>query len=148
MASDATERLFREADTQLATQSARAEALATRSGTLVAAIAVAASLLAAVTDDDARGGWLWGAFVFLGASAVTGILVLCMARLAPGPAATQLVRWAGTSDGDILGDLFAVKVLTVEANRAVLARVELMFYTQAVLAAVATGVTLFVVGKS
>ena len=86
-----TERLFAAVDARLAEQAARADALATRAGVMVAAIAVAASLLAGQVGGEST--VLWATYIAVGAAALAGILVLCMARLTSGPSAAQLTLW-------------------------------------------------------
>ena len=59
-----TDRLFAAVDARLAEQAARADALATRAGIMVAAIAVAASLLAGQVGSDSK--VLWATYAALG----------------------------------------------------------------------------------
>jgi hypothetical protein len=140
-----TDRLFAAVEARLAEQAARADALATRAGIMVAAIAVAASLLAGQVGSDSK--VLWATYAALGTAAMAGILVLCMARLTGGPSAAQLTLWGSQVDDQLMTELFAAKVLSVETNQAVLARVELLFYAQAAATAAATGLTLIEVGR-
>ena len=148
MAGEGADRLFGEVDLRLAQQSARADALATRSGVMVAAIAVAASLLAGRLPSGQGRGWFITSIVLLGLSVVAGLLVLCMARISFGPAPTQLAVWASSSPTDSsVGPLFASKASTIEANEPKLARVEVVFYIQALTAGLATGAALYAVGR-
>jgi hypothetical protein len=139
------DRLFAAVDARLAEQAARADALATRAGIMVAAIAVAASLLAGQVGSDSK--ILWATYAALGAAALAGILVLCMARLTSGPSAAQLTLWGSQVDDQLMSELFAAKVISVETNQAVLARVEVLFYVQAAATAAATALTLVEVGR-
>lgn len=144
---DIADRLFAEVDLRLSWQQARADAFATRSGVMVAAIAVASSLL--VTDQGNKIGsrLLTAVLLTLGVAALAGIAVLCMARLGAGPPATQLAQWAGSSDRSAGEELFVGKVLTVAANDSVLTRVEVVFYVQAVFTAVSTSLALYAIGR-
>jgi hypothetical protein len=111
---------------------------------MVAAIAVAASLLAGQVGGDST--VLWATYTALGAAALAGILVLCMARLTSGPSAAQLTLWGSQVDDQLMSELFAAKVLSVETNQAVLTRVEVLFYAQAAATVTATALTLIEVG--
>ena len=133
-----TDRLFAAVEARLAEQTARADALATRAGIMVAAIAVATGHTSKV---------LWATYAALGTAAMAGILVLCMARLTGGPSAAQLTLWGSQVDDQLMSELFAAKVLSVETNQAVLARVEVLFYAQAAATAAATALTLIEVGR-
>jgi hypothetical protein len=131
--------LFAEVDRQLGEQRAHADSLASRAGLLIAATAVAASLLAGrlqnpkvVLGDSV----LWG----LGVAGLTGVLVLVMARLTVGPSPAQLGTWS--SGGRHIGTLLAAKITTVEANGRALVRTEVMFYAQATATVASVGLLL------
>lgn len=145
--SETIDRFFGEVDLRLSWQQARADALATRAGVMVAAIAVAASLLASDRATGAGTRLLTLVFATLGIAGLAGIGVLCMARLGGGPPATELTRWAGSSDEDAQEKLFGAKVLTVAANDSVLARVEVVFYVQALSTALSTSLALYAIGS-
>lgn len=67
-----------------------------------------------------------GTWIIVGA-ALVGVVVLCMGRLSTGPDPSQLYRLG--SDGE---ELFAARVLTIEANSRTLVRTEVVFFLQAV----------------
>lgn len=121
--------VFSEVDRQLVEQRAHADALATRAGLLIAAAAVAASLLAGRLQDatfEVSDMVLWT----LGAAAGGGVAVFLLARLVAGPSPSQLGGWGsgtGTSNA-----LLTAKILAVEGNSKALVRAELVLFLQAV----------------
>ena len=148
MADEAMDRLFGEVDLRLSQQVSRADALGTRSGVMVAVVAVAASVLAGRSIDSDGRPWFITSVVLLGVSVLTGLLVLCMARLSFGPEATQVAIWAGAAPTvNPVSALFAAKVSSIEANQSKLAVVEVLFYSQALTAGLASASALYSVGR-
>jgi hypothetical protein len=147
LAEQLPDRLFAEVDRRLSEQGARADALSMRAGVMVAVIAVAASLLAQGEQAN-QSRLFWATYIALGASALAGVLVLCMARLSSGASATQLTLWGREVSREVQREMFTAKVLTVESNQTVLARVEFLFYVQAAATALAIALTLLATGTS
>lgn len=119
--------LLNEVDRQLGAQRAHADALATRSGVMIAATALLAGQLARSLKTYGVQGVaaLW----IIGIAACLGVLVLGMGRIASGPAPRQISEWA---DRDYGHPLLDAKLLAVEANQRALIRTELAFTAQAV----------------
>lgn len=118
--------LLGEIDRQLGAQRAHADALSTRSGTLIAATALLTGLLApslATSKGQAQAA-LW----IIGVAACAGVAVLLMARLGLGPAPMLIVGWVGQ---DFEQPLLQAKLIAVEANGRALLRTEVMFAIQA-----------------
>jgi len=137
--------LFAEVDRQLGEQRAHADALATRAGLLIAAASIAATLLAGRLQNPqahVNALSLWA----LGVAGVAGVLVLCMARLLPGPSPGQLGTWSSGGSGQA-GPLLAAKVTALESNARQLVRTEMVFYVQAVSTVASVGLMLVQVPK-
>ena len=118
-----------EADRQLAEQRAQADALATRSGLMIAATTVLAGVLTGVSRDVAGlpPSLLW----LLGGGAVAGVIVLCMSRIAAGPSTALLALWGASQLTTT--PLLQSKLLAIEANAKALLRTELVFFAQALI---------------
>lgn len=137
------DRVFAEVDRQLEHVRAQTEAVATRSGLLVATTAVAAAVLAAriQTGKFDVGNALWA----LGVAAVLGIFTL-IPYLRIGPDVVHLTTWGAASSGTTATattELYQAKLIALGANRTRLVVMTCAFYLQclAVIVAVVLALT-------
>ncbi|BFU47413.1 hypothetical protein [Krasilnikovia sp. MM14-A1004] len=130
--------MFAELDRQLEHVRTQIDAIATRSGFLVATTAVAAAVLAAriQTGKFNVQGALWA----LGIAGVLGTLTL-VPLLGPGPSPGQLMRWANAHDPNArtnaVAELYHAKLMLLEGNRTRLALMTGTFYLQGIAVVVA-----------
>lgn len=137
------DRMFAEVDRQLDLVRTQVDAVATRSGFLIATTAVVAAVLAAriQTGKPYGVGALWA----LGIAGVLGTLTLVpMLRL--GPQATELQRWGSVQEprarvGAVV-ELYHAKIMVLEGNRIRLSIMLAAFYLQTVAVVVAVVLTL------
>jgi hypothetical protein len=118
--------LLSEIDRQLGEQRAHADALASRSGLMIAATALLTGLLAPSLQSS--NGNAKAALWMVGVAACAGILIFLMGRLVQGPSPSKIVGWL---QGDYERPLLDAKILAVEANKNALTRTEVMFAIQA-----------------
>ena len=136
--SDPIDRMFDEADRQLAEVRDEANGIATRAGLLVSVTALAAAVFAA--DLDAVHGGEFVTFVLLGVALLTPLLIV-VSRLEPGPDELSLKGWAEDPRANE-NVLYGAKLTQLRANRTRLAVMTREFYLQVttVIAAVAAAI--------
>jgi hypothetical protein len=122
------DRMFDEADRQLAEVRDEANGIATRAGLLVSVTALAAAVFAADLDTLHSGEIV--TFVLLGA-ALLAALAAVTAYLKPGPDALSLKDWAADAPGNE-GALYVAKLTQLSGNRTRLVVMRLAFYLQVV----------------
>lgn len=128
MAASKSDRLFAEVDRQLAEIRSAADGLATRAGIMMSATAVAAGVFS-VSLTAQRNGLVVAALIMLGIATLVGTTVLVPA-MKFGPQASSLSNWSGTGSADAIEQLYAAKLLALEANLARLALMRTAFYAQ------------------
>lgn len=110
-----------ELDRQLADQRSSADALATRAGLMIAATAALIGF-AASTGNQSQQSPI--AYWLIGIASVVGVAVFWMARLGPGPTPSAIAQMQDATM------LFNSKLILIEANAAVLTRVQVVFTLQ------------------
>jgi hypothetical protein len=144
--SDHLDRLFDEVDRQLEEVREQALALATRSGLLISAAAVAAAVLAGRLNSlPGDFGWvLWplGFALLAGMGALAPLLTV-------GPRTESLVQWmpGKMKDKQARIDLYLGKVVTLDANRTRLVVMTCAFYLEVAAVAVAVVLSLIVAAR-
>jgi hypothetical protein len=137
--------MFAEVDRQLAEVREQCNSVATRSGLLISANAVAAAVLVAGLNK-VNGGELV-AFAALGIATLAGIATL-FPGLETGPNTVNLTGWATSSPAQTaVADLYSAKVIALTANRQRMAVMTWAFYLQGVLTLVAVVLALVVAGR-
>jgi hypothetical protein len=135
---DPLDRLFDEADRQLAEVRDEANGIATRAGLLVSVTALAAAVFAADLDAIHSGEII--TFVLLGVALLAPLLTV-VSRLEPGPDELSLKGWAEDPPANETV-LYGAKLIQLRANRTRLAVMTREFYLQvgAVIAAVSAAI--------
>ncbi|MCZ0709685.1 hypothetical protein OYT00_06730 [Microbacterium paraoxydans] len=114
-----------EIDRQLVEQRANAEAITTRAGLMIAATTALLGFSAATAAQGPQAPSV--AYWLIGISLVVGVLIFWMARLGVGPTPSAIAQMR---DPDLLVNS---KLILVEANAAVLTRVQVFFSLQVAL---------------
>lgn len=119
-----------EQDRGLREQQTRVDALTARSGTLTAAIAVAAGLLASRTVQVPG-----DVLALLGVAVGLGVLVLLGRRLVTGADPAQLAAWSADPTANAEQEVYWSKVAAWRRNEQSVRRVQTAFTAQAVVVA-------------
>ncbi|MGB3684785.1 MAG: hypothetical protein WA991_03065 [Ornithinimicrobium sp.] len=136
--------ILAEVDRQLGEQRARADALATRSGLLIAAATVLAGTVsgsALTTSQLGLTPWT------LGASATLGVAVLLMGRLLMGPSPSQLGSLRDRASDEVAEQLLLSKLIAVEANVRVLDRTEVFLVLQAIGTVASSALLIYILAR-
>ena len=126
---DRRELLFAEVDRQLEEVREQANALATRSGVIISAVALVAAVFA-VNLKEFKTGELF-AVTLLAMTVFFGFFVLVPA-LSTGPLASSLTSWAASPppDDPLINQLYAAKIIVLESNVRRLSTMTILFYLQ------------------
>ena len=104
---------------------------------MMSATALAAGVFS-VTLASQRTGFVVAALIMLGIATLVGTTVLVPA-MKFGPQVSSLSTWPGSSASDAVKQLYAAKVLALEANLSRLSLMRTAFYVQFSVVAVAIG---------
>jgi hypothetical protein len=130
------ESVLLELDRQLAAQRTQVDALATRSGVMLAVLALLAGALPTAYPKGGSGppvALLW----LLGIGAVAGVLVLMAGRISSGPSPVELARVVDVPNTEMM---LNAKLLATQANRSAITRTETLFYVMAASTVIAVSV--------
>jgi hypothetical protein len=142
VAADADDRLHAELDRQLAEVRTACDGLATRSGLLFAAIAVAGAVLAPRINPAHHEILLVCTAILLGLATLAGAVTL-MPWLKIGPVTTVLQDWIRSASPDVSSQLYLSKNTILDANQGRLLAMRIFFSIQAIATIVAVGLALW-----
>jgi hypothetical protein len=129
-----------EIDRLLADQAGRVSVVTTRSAALTAATALAGSVISA--QIQAKIEIRFWVIVVLGVATLAGIVVLLGTSLESGPDVFKLLEWDQSHPAQLSELVLLTKVIAEVSNRSRVRFVDVTFYIQAILVAVAVVVVL------